>query len=243
MNELTNRRIFRLSTCAVVGLLSLGCTDEPRSCELATSSIVMRATITHDDGGVVQAEVELETAGDEAGLGTPLVLCPEADTLSINGIEPELVRIMGHNYYRAEFSSYDADYRIELLRENHDDVEVVIDMPPAFSIASPEEDALHSRAESLEVSWEPAWAGQVAELSITDEIGSSCLEGLGTIFDVDDTGLYSVPADTLIGEGGSSCTAWVTLTRVAEASYPEVLYPGGSAVAVVKRRVPFTSVE
>jgi hypothetical protein len=43
-----------------------------------------------------------------------------------------------------------------------------------------------------------------------------------------------VPANTLVGTG--ACQVTVTLTRIAEAEYPESLAAGGNATAIVKRR-------
>ena len=232
-----------------LALLALGasaCADTPRSCDLETSALVLRATVSDLNDGV-EVEIELETASDtglEGSSGTTLALCPDADHLEVNGVRAQEVYALGHRYYVASFDAPEPSYEISLQRKDNDSVSAIVEMPPTLEITQPDEGATRSRGEPIEVAWMPGWPGQLINLAIEDEIGSSCIDGLGVEFDVEDTGSYSVGAGELVGGGAvSSCEVTLTLTRVLEAPYPAALAPGGNLSAVVKRRRLFVSVD
>lgn len=221
------------------------CADAPGSCDLDTASLVLRATISDLDSGV-EAEIELSTSteGDTGvGGGTNLALCPGTDRLLVNGVEADEVYALGHLYYTVEFAEPVTIYEIVLERGDEGTVTIPVEAPPSFEISAPAPDAEHSRGSALEVSWAPAWPGYMSELSVSDEIGSSCIEGLGSTFEVPDEGSYVVGAGTLDSAAGGACEATVSLTRISEASYPAALAEGGSVAAIVKRRRAFTSVD
>jgi hypothetical protein len=227
-----------LLTVAAVPVLATGCSDTPRSCDVDNASLIMSATVSDLDSGV-EVEIELETGSN--GSGTALALCPD-DQLFVNGVETEELRALGHLYYTVDFDEPDPSYEITLARKDHDDVSVLVEMPPSFEITAPAENAELSRAAPWEITWAPGWADQTIELDVADEIGSTCIEGLGLELVVDDTGSYGVAGNTLKGQGGS-CEVTISLTRVIEGEYPSQLAPGGSVTALVKRRRPIVTVE
>lgn len=236
-------------SCSLAALLALGataCADTPRSCDLSTSALVLRATVSDLDDGV-EIELELETASEtdpEGSSGTTLALCPEADHLEVNDVRAQEVYALDHRYYVVSFDQAEPSYEISLQRKEHESVSLIVDMPPTLEITEPGEGAASSRGEPIEIAWAPDWPGQMINLAIEDEIGSSCIEGLGVEYDVEDTGSYSVGGNALVGGSAvSSCEVTLTLTRVLEAEYPAALAEGGNVTAIVKRRRGFTSIE
>jgi hypothetical protein len=205
---------------------------------------LVRATVSELDAVAneprVRVEVEFEAAGAEPGTGTTLALCPDEDRLEVNGVETEELTTLGHRYYVAEFEQRESSYEISLARPNYEDVAMTIELPPSFDIALPDPSIEHPRSAALDVTWDPAWPDHQLGLSVADEIGSACIDGLGIGLDVDDTGSYSVPANTLVGTG--VCQVTITLTRLAEAAYPASLAAGGNATAIVKRRLVINSI-
>lgn len=221
------------------------CSETPRSCDLDNASLVLRATVSDLAHGV-EVEVEIESEPSiTGGIGTALALCPEADVLTVNGVDTEEVLALGHLYYTAEFSTRESSYEIALARKDHEDVVVVVDMPPSFEILTPASAGeSFSRAEALDITWAPGWPGEVIELNVSDEIGSTCIEGLGVEFDVEDSGSYSLAPHALSGGGGvSECEATISLTRMREVEYPAQLAPDGQISAIVKRRLSFISID
>lgn len=230
----------------MLGLAPSGCSDGPRSCELSSSSLVMFATIIDDDDGV-EVEVEFETATDILdNRGTALELCPDSDQLTINGQTPEEVRALGHLYYVVALDAASTQVEIDLVRTEGESIAVLVETPPRFTIDGPASGSEHSRAQDLLVEWSPMWAEGEMKLAIEDKIGSDCIVGLGHEELVEDSGSFVLPAGTLQSGGGGdggSCEVKVSLTRALEASYPEQLAPGGAIEAIVKRRLPFNSVD
>ena len=234
----------RAILAALATLPLWGCAEGPRSCGISSASLVMFATAIDGGEGVVEVEVEFETATDSLdNTGTSLELCPDSDRLEINGATPEEVRALGHLYYVAELASQ-SEITITLERANNEQIEVTVEMPPDFSITSPSAGDSHSRAAELALSWAPEWPEHQAALSIGDKIGSLCIEGLGYDAIIDDTGELLLPEETLVsGADGGSCEVKLNLTRIQEAAYPAELGPGGNIIAIVNRQQPFNSTD
>ncbi|PRQ08227.1 hypothetical protein [Enhygromyxa salina] len=236
----------RNGSLALLALGAIACSDTPRSCDLSTSALVLQATVSDLDDGVA-VEIELETAGETGspgGSGTTLALCPDADRLEVNGVVAEELYALGHRYYVVSFDESASSYEISLQRNDNTSVSAIVEMPPTLEISEPGGGSTRSRGEPIEIGWTPSWSGHQINLAIEDEIGSSCIEGLGYDSDIDDTGSFSVGANALIGgSAASTCEVTLTLTRVLEAEYPAELAAGGSITAIVKRRRLFTSVE
>jgi hypothetical protein len=241
MRTIEHRLSLARSVLVGVGLSlgSAGCNDTPYSCKIDNETLLLRATVSELDAVAeqprVRVEIELEAAGGELGTGTTLALCPDEDRLEVNGVQTEELSALGHLYYIAEFTTRESSYQITLARPSHEDVEITIELPPSFEIELPDASVDHSRGAAIDIGWSPAWPNNQLALSVADEIGSACIDGLGIELDVDDTGSYSVPAGTLVGTG--TCQVTVSLTRLAEADYPASLAPGGNATAIVTRRL------
>jgi hypothetical protein len=235
-----------LARCTLVAL-TLGasaCNDTPYSCGIDNATLLVRATVSELDEVPgeprVRVEVEFEAAGAEPGTGTTLALCPDEDHLEVNGVETEERSALGHLYYIAEFQTRESSYEISLARPSYEDVSLTIELPPSFEISLPDPSIDHPRSAALDIAWTPAWPEHQLGLSVADEIGSACIDGLGIQLDIDDSGSYSVPAGTLVGTG--ACQVTVSLTRLAEAAYPSSLAAGGNATAIVKRRLVVNSI-
>src|SRR5690606_27583367 len=212
------------SVVALLGVSALGCASEARSCDLDTDAIVMWATVT-DLGDAVEVEVEFEAAGVE-GIG--LSLCPDRDRLAINGVEPSVLRALEHVVYVAEFDGASTgEYEIALQRTDAQSVSVTVELPPSIEVLSPALDSTHSRAAPLEVSWDPAWSGQMIDLAVEDQVGSDCIDALAIGYQVEDTGSYTIGAHSLVSATGGSCEVTLALTRSVAVEYPSELHEGG----------------
>lgn len=238
------RELLARCTLVTLTLGASGCSDTPYSCKIDNATLVLRATVSELDPVAdeprVRVEVEFEAAGAEPGTGTTLALCPDEDQLEVNGVETEERSALGHLYYVAEFDSRASSYEISLARPSYEDVTLTIELPPSFEISLPDPNLEHPRDAALDIAWSPAWPDHQLGLSVADEIGSACIDGLGIELDIDDIGTYSVPAGALVGTG--ACQVTVSLTRLAEAAYPSSLAAGGNATAIVKRRLVLSSI-
>lgn len=225
----------------ILGVTTLGCGSEPRSCDLDTDAIIMWATV-NDVGETIEVEVEFEAAGAE---GAALALCPDRDRLLIDGVEPSLVSALDHVVYEAELdSTSDRELEIQLERVDRQSVSVTIELPPTLEVLSPTANSSHSRAAPLEVGWDPPWSGELIELTIEDQVGSECIDdGVAIAYEVEDTGSYTIGAFSLASAAGGSCEVELTLTRSVEFEYPAELHEGGRISGFVRRRQPFTSSE
>lgn len=229
----------------LVGLVTSapGCSTEPRACEIETSKIAMYTFVENTgDGAVVDISLEIATG---EGAGTQLELCPDKETITVNDREATLVRALGQVYYEVEFSTASSAYEVGLQRTDFADAVATIEMPPSFEVESPAPGSEHARSADLEIAWSPAWDGGVIDVAVEDEIGSSCIAGLGVELEVDDAGAYTLPAGALIGgtSGTQSCEVWISLARWAVGEYPPQLHADGAVVGVVKRRHAFVSTQ
>jgi hypothetical protein len=243
------RMISSKSIAALAGLSgvlmtipSSGCSSH-RSCELDTENIILRALIV-DYGDGVEAEIELANgAGDGY---TSLELCSDSgDTLTVNGSRAEEIYVGDHYFYVVDFSEPSAAYEVVFTRDHEDEsssAEVLA--PPPFELTAPEPLAQSSRAESLELAWEPGAPGEI-QISIADELGVACLEsGLEEL--VADTGALSLPAGTLapgadIPEDGV-CALDLTLSRRAVGEVSSHLSSVSTIDAIVARHRSIDSI-
>jgi hypothetical protein len=174
-----------LARCTLVALTFgvSACNDTPYSCRVDNAALLLRATVSELDAEAgeprVRVEIEFETAMAAPGTGTTLALCPDEDVLEVNGIETEERSALGHLYYVAEFKNRESSYEISLARPSYEDVTFTIELPPSFDISLPDPSVDHPRSAALDIAWSPAWPDHQLGLSVADEIGSACIDGLG----------------------------------------------------------------
>jgi hypothetical protein len=221
------------------------------SCEIKTHGISVTARV-HDDGTNVRAYAAFE-AGDQSGVGTKLDLC-DVDVFTINGQDPQRSEDSDSIEYSVTWPSGDApgtyDFKFDRT-EDGDLVEWSVDLPPQFEITGPSGGDI-SRADELEITWDPANADSTMNIELEDEVGEFCIAtdmsghdymGVGGE-DVADTGSRIIPADaiTLDSDETDSCPATFSLMREQGGNYPSALKEGGSVTADVERSFDFTSV-
>lgn len=251
---LSRRDLCVLST-VVFGAASLnaGCIAATGdSCEIKTNGISVTAEV-NDEGTNVRAWAAFE-AGDQSGVGTKLDLC-DVDVFTINDQSPQRSEDSDSIEYSVTWPSGDAPetYHFKFDRtEDGDLVEWSVDLPPQFDITGPAGGDI-SRADELEITWEPANADGTMNIELEDEVGEFCLEtdvaghdyiGIGGE-DVSDTGSRIIPADAITLDDAAdtdSCPATFTLMREQGGTYPSELKQGGSVKADVTRGFDFTSV-
>lgn len=251
-----SRRGFWLLTtvlCGAAGLTSGCIAATGDSCEIKTNGISVTARV-HDDGTNVRASAAFE-AGDQSGIGTKLDLC-DVDVLTINGNNPKRSEDSDSITYSVSWPSAEAppSYDFKLDRtEDGDVIEWSVDLPPQFGISAPTGGDELSRAEDLELTWEPDNSGGTMNIELEDEVGDFCIEtdmadhdymGVGGE-DVADTGSRTIPAGAITLHDSAeteSCAATFTLMREQSGAYPSELKGGGSVTADVERAVDFTSV-
>ncbi len=227
-----------LLIAAIVGL-ALGCSNEPHTCRLPTDELVMWVTVT-DLEGEVEVEVEVEPVDGT----TTLELCPEHDSLTVNGIEAEPIWVFGEHYYRVEFASAAELYEVKLDRKDAQSVTVEAKMPPSFEILTPAPDSSHSRADNLDIEWTANWSGNSIQISLLEHIGSSCIDGVGVFEEVEDVGAHQIAGGSLVaGDGELDCEVALMLTRSQVVEHPANTFAGGEVSLHLNRGMVLRSVE
>jgi hypothetical protein len=217
--------------CALASSLALGCTSDPQTCKLPTSEIVMSASVS-DVNGDIEVDVEFQALDGS----TTLELCPGRDRLTVNGVAVESIRVFGEQYYRVGFEDPAERYEIHLGRNDASDATVAIDMPPSFEITAPAPNSSYSRSGTLTVEWAPSWIGEVMQLSLLDDIGSSCIDGLGLFDTVEDVGQVEIGGTKLAAsEADLECDLTLLLTRSSALEFTSGTLGGGGITASISR--------
>lgn len=235
---------------------STACAATGDSCDIRSRGISMAVhAVDEPDGDSTHVRVEVDfEAGDRQGIGTRLDLCP-SDVLTIAGEAPDEQRTFQRIVYFREFGdNAPRTIPIRFERDGAEVHEVVLTLPDPFTVTAPEPDAELSRAADVELTWDPAGAAtDTMHIEVEEEVDAEiCLHfasgsDLGSIDGepVEDSGMWTVPANTLEAPAGAEpdhrCAAWFRLSRHAEADAPSGLDPSSSVSAEVVRRVPFTS--
>jgi hypothetical protein len=252
---LSRRSLWLLSTVLFgAASLSTGCIAATGdSCEIKTHGISVTAEVK-DDGTNVRAKAAFE-AGDQSGVGTKLDLC-DVDVFTINGNNPKRSEDGDSIDYSVSWPSADApptyDFKFDRT-EDGDLVEWSVDLPPQFDLTGPAGGDI-SRAEELELTWEPDNPDGTINIELEDEVGEFCIAtdmaghdymGVGGE-DVADNGSRTIPVGAIGPHSDEnvddSCPATFTLMREQGGTYPSELKEGGSVTALVVRGVDFTSV-
>ena len=230
-----------------VGVLT-GC-NFGQSCDYETRAMKLVAEVV-DDGSSVRAEASFRS--EDGGSATPIELC-EDDILTINGTQPrETIKIDRVTYSLTQpFEDAPRDFVFELARSERDEiVRTSVTLPNVFEISSPANGESLSRADEVEITWEPPEPEGEMRIEIGEMLGGGiCIRtetaehdykrhgGIG----VDDTGSWKIPAGTLATEVDEPCNALYKLTRTAIGDYPEAFDRGGYVEGRVQRMVAFES--
>jgi hypothetical protein len=222
---------IRWLACVFASSLALGCTSDPQTCKIPTSELVMSATVANVNGDV-EVDVEFHTVDGSA----TLELCPERDRLTVNGAPVESIRVFGEQYYRVQFDDPDERYEIRLARSGASDATGAIDMPPSFEITAPTPNSSYSRSGLLAIEWAPSWAGELMQVSLLDDIGSSCLVGLGLFDTVEDAGQVEVGGAKLAAsDTQGECELTLLLTRSRALEFTSEGFGGGGITGSISR--------
>jgi hypothetical protein len=237
-----------LVASVVAGWSTAGC-NIGQSCDFETGAMKLVAEVV-DNGHTVRAEASFRS--EDGAVVTPIELC-EDDILTINGQEPiETIKLDRVTYsLTQDFEDAPRDFLFELVRDARDEVvEARVTLPGAFEILSPANGESLSRADEVDLTWEPPEPEGEMQIEIEEMLGGGiCIETRTEGHDykrhggirVEDGGTWKIPAGTLTSELDEPCDAVYKLTRAATGEYPEALDRGGFVEGRVQRMVGFES--
>lgn len=245
------RRITPPLGVALIAITAACDEDASNSCEVDNPDLSMVA-IVEDNGTAIRAEADFER-GDRTTVPSPLTLC-DGDVLRIQGKEPIETEKSERTVYSV---TLDADEErsvtFALTREDiGEDIEFTVDLPPAFTITSPEAMQEVPLAEALSITWDPPDPEDEMRVKLEEDVGyGQCvitpmdeelnLERRGGVA-VEDDGEWTVPAGTITSESMAPCRAFYILRRIALRPYPDSLSPGGFFEARVLRAVEILAI-
>lgn len=237
-----------LATATVLaGLLVGGCTEN--DCEIPTDEIWMDAHVT-DNGVTLRAEFEFRSGGP--GPMSTAWSCDEGTRFEINGRDATKIERDDKTEYSLTVDAADEtrSFSFELIREGETDVQASVELPPPFEVSAPEAGAVLPRSRATELSWTPSLEGERMQIELVEEIGNGlCVttesedhdyKSMGGVR-VDDTGIWTIPADVLASDSDEACDARYELSRFSEGEYPTQLGGGGVVAGQVLRAVVFVS--
>jgi len=245
------RRLAKTATL-VAALGFAGCDEaDTDTCRVGNDGLSLVA-IAVDNGEQVRAEIDIE-AGERAGpgAGNPVSLC-DKDKLTIAGQEPTLTVKPDRTVYSVTLPAdtpRDVSFRIE--RDSDDTIEMIVPLPPSFSITAPVGEQEVPRSEDLVLTWDPPLAMSEIRLNVQEEVGYGvCVETQPGPHDykspvgipVPDTGTWTIPADNIASMTPDPCRAFYNLRRIQRGPYPETLAAGGFVEGRVERTVEILSV-
>ena len=234
---------FALVSTAV---FSSACDSASTLCNTANSDIVLSARVDDSD-----TNTRIELAFSEAeGSAIPRAFCTD-DSVTINGQEAALIRRpSGNTVFALNLDEPAATYTIVVDHDGTPSELVAEPKAPVLSLTTPAADSEQSRAEALQITWEPALGEpEIVRVIVGDHIGgNTCLSGLFTA-DTSDIGSFEVPASSLqVDDSIASktlCEAFVEVIRLGEVPFTlnrgAAFHPDSRLVAATARTLSFTS--
>lgn len=240
-------RAWRPTPAALaLSLVAAACSgSDGDTCEVVTEEISAVALVV-DSGWDVRASIDFE-AGDRRKRNAPLRLC-DSDRLTINGQAPdEIVKADRVEYAMALPADGSRTFEFVLDRQSDGDrIAFSVELPPAFEVLTPEDDAIIDVTQDQLLEWEPANPGGSLRVELDEPIGAGeCLlttteghayEAAGGVT-IDDDGGWTIPAGAIVSMSPDDCTLTYTLSRVLLAPYPSVLQASGRLEARTERYV------
>lgn len=236
----------------LAGALLTGCGDPSGdSCEYETDEFSVVA-LGVDNGLDMRVEVDFD-ASDRTAFTTPIELCDD-DVLTIAGETPERTDRIDRIVYSVNFEVADAPRDVEVVLERkspHESVQFTMQVPPAFDVLAPLAEAMVPRGADFLLEWAPPDDGEQIRIGLTEEIGAGfCLETSNVDHDyksmvgvaVDDTGMWTIPADVVANPDDADCEAVYSFKRLRPAPYPEAHLHGGYVEGRTERSVAFRSI-
>ena len=218
---------IRIAVLASIALGLIGCKETIDSANLRTRGIAMVTTVTATSESRVLVHTELLAGGDESNtnviLGSRDRLIADAD-----GDDTEMEAV-GDGEYEAEFDVGlgGTVFTVSLEREEDDPApDNSGSLPEPFDITSDFGATPMSRAEAMEITWEPSGESDDMEIEFDDEVGEGCIYMADDNI-AGDPGTYTVDADFLKGTGPDdmqeSCDVTATIRRSRSGSTDNAL--------------------
>ena len=242
----------RLALVSTLLTLLGGCDENTTdSCQVDNGELSMVA-IVEDNGAAIRAEADFER-GDRTTVPSPLTLC-DSDVLRIEGQEPIVTEKSERTVYSVTLDA-DVDRAVSFVLtrgDDRDDVEVTVELPPAFTITSPTAMQEVQLRDELTITWEPPDPDDEMRVGLEEDVGyGQCvitpmddelnLERRGGVA-VEDVGEWTVPAGLIESESMGPCRAFYILRRIALRPYLDSLSPGGFFEARVVRAVEILAI-
>jgi len=236
---------IRIAGFGVIALGLIGCKETIDSGNLRTRGIAMITKVTATSESSVVVHTELVAGGDESNT---FVILRDGDELiaDADGDEMEMEAV-DEGVYEAEFDVGlgGTVFTVNLERDDDDSApDNSGSLPEPFDITSDFGATPMSRAEEMEVTWDPSGESDDMQIEFDDDAGESCIfMKRDTI--AGDPGAYTVEAAFLDGTGPDdeqeSCDVIATITRSRSGSTDNGLDDESSFVLEQVRSVDFVS--
>ena len=236
---------IRIAVLASIALGLIGCKETIDSKNLRTGGIAMVTRVTATSESRVVVHTELLAGGNESNtyviLGSHDRLIADAD-----GEDVEMDAV-NEGVYEAKFDTGLADtvFTVSLEREDDDPApDNSGSLPAPFDITSDFGSTPMSRAEDMEVTWEPSGEDDDMKIAFDDEAGGGCIY-INSDNIAGDPGTYTVEAGFLEGTGPEdmqeSCDVTAKITRSRHGETDSALDGESSFVLEQVRSVDFVS--
>jgi len=209
-----SRSFLTLSCVGLTSIAAAGCKETVSSENIRTGGISMKTVVTAGSSSS-RVRVTLTVGGDESNT---YVVLESGDELiaEADGQEKKMEK-EADGIYEATFDTNEEDtaFTVHLLREDDDDATGNTGtLPPPFAITSDLGDDPISRADDLELTWEPSSTDEMT-LEVDDEVGESCI--FAKTFTrrsnpaLEDDGQYVIEGGELDGTSGDDETCEIIL--------------------------------
>ena len=190
--------LFIGSLFAGMPLLGAGCTESVDSENIRTPGISMAALVTAS-GGSSRVHVLLQVGGDESN--GRIELTANDELVATAGDEEKTMERVGKGEYEATFDTIEGgtEFGVQLLRGD-DDTDAKDSggtLPDPFMITSDLGDDPISRADDVEITWDPSDSGDDMKLEAEDKAGDGCITATEDFDPSGDSGSYVIEG----GEG------------------------------------------
>lgn len=237
--ETLMKTIFRVCGAIFATMLALGCKETTSSQFIRTGGIAALMSVTADNPDASTLRVELDVGGPD---GTAVIL-DAGDKLSAtaDGETQDLASVSA-GVYEATFKTVKAvDFKVSLDRaEDEDAPSSVASLPDPFTINSPIEDDMISRANAFQILWAPVVAksdGGTIDISGTCIVEQSFdIAGTEGTFGIDKGVLKDVDAMK-----PASCKVSVTMTFTDHGTVDPAFDQDSTFTTKQTRTVTFTS--